>query len=96
MGIQPVHSGALTDGFDRDVPPPMAALFERAAPLRALAAELGEPTPVVAQRYALGLPHLSTVVIGVKNRRELEDALRAEAAGPLPAELAAQITEALR
>jgi aryl-alcohol dehydrogenase-like predicted oxidoreductase len=96
MGIQPVHSGALADGFDRDVPPPMAALFERAAPLRASAAELGEPTAIVAQRYALGLPHVSTVVIGAKNRRELEDALRAEAAGPLPAELAKRIAEALR
>jgi aryl-alcohol dehydrogenase-like predicted oxidoreductase len=96
MGIQPVHSGALSDGFDREVARPMAALFERAAPLRALAAELGESTPIVAQRYALGLPHVSTVVIGVKNRRELEDALRAEAAGPLPADVATQITEALR
>jgi aryl-alcohol dehydrogenase-like predicted oxidoreductase len=95
MGIQPVHSGALSDGFDREVEADMAALFERAAPLRAIAAELGEPTPIVAQRYALGLPHVSTVVIGVKNRRELEDAVRAEAAGPLPAELTARIREAL-
>jgi aryl-alcohol dehydrogenase-like predicted oxidoreductase len=96
MGIQPLHSGALADGFDRDVPAPMAAMFERAAPLRALAAELGESTPIVAQRYALGLPHMSTVVIGVKNRRELEDALRAEASGPLSADLAKRIADALR
>jgi aryl-alcohol dehydrogenase-like predicted oxidoreductase len=96
MGIQPVHSGALSEGFDRDVAPSMAALFERAAPLRAIAAELGESTPIVAQRYALALPHVSTVVIGVKNRRELKEALRAEAAGPLPADLAKQIAEALR
>lgn len=96
MGIQPIHSGALADGFDREVEPAMAALFERAAPFRAIAAELGEPAPVVAQRYALALPHVSTVVIGVKNRRELEDALRAEAAGPLPPELTSRIAEALR
>ncbi len=96
MGIQPVHSGALADGFDREVQPAMADLFERAAPFRALAAELGEPNAIVAQRYALGLPRVSTVVIGVKNRRELEDALRAEAAGPLPADLTKRIAKALR
>jgi len=96
MGIQPVHSGALADGFDREVEPAMAALFAHAAPFRAFAKELGEPAAVVAQRYALGLPHLSTVVIGVKNRRELDDALHAEAAGPLPQELATRIAEALR
>jgi aryl-alcohol dehydrogenase-like predicted oxidoreductase len=91
MGIQPLHSGALTDSFDRFVQPAMAALYTRAAPFRALAAELGESTPILAQRYALGLPHISTVAIGVKNRLELTAALAAEAAGPLPPELMARI-----
>ena len=42
MGIRAVQAGALTAGFDRDVKAshPEAADYERAAPFRALCAEL--------------------------------------------------------
>ena len=41
---------------------------------------------MLAYRYALGMAHVDTVVLGVKNRQELADALAAEAAPPLTRE----------
>ena len=95
VGIQPTHSGALTDAFDRPVQPDMAAFFDRAVPFRALAAELGQSPAYLAHRYALALPGVSTVTLGVKNRAELRQALEAETAGPLPAEIVDRIHTAL-
>ena len=43
----------------------------------------------MAHRYALSLPNIDTVVLGVKNRAELAQCVAAEAAGPLePAQMA--------
>ena len=50
---------------------------------RRLAAERGETAALLAHRYALSMPELATVVLGVKNRAELDECLAAEAAGPL-------------
>ena len=93
MGIRAVQAGALTDAIDRDVPDdhPIAVEFRRAAPLRALAKEAGEPTASLAHRYALSIPGVSTVVLGVKNRTELRECIAAEARGPLEPELIARI-----
>jgi aryl-alcohol dehydrogenase-like predicted oxidoreductase len=96
VGIQPTHSGALTDAFDRPVQPEMQAMYARAEPFRALARELGEATAALAHRYALALPGVSTVTLGVKNRDELRQALDAEAAGPLPAELVRRIQNSVQ
>ncbi|MCD7059325.1 aldo/keto reductase [Pelagibacterium xiamenense] len=88
MGIRAVQAGALTRRFDRDVPEGNRDLpdFDKAAPFRALCAEWGEDPAIVAHRYALGIEGVDTLVLGVKNRAELKDALAAEAAGPLDAE----------
>jgi aryl-alcohol dehydrogenase-like predicted oxidoreductase len=94
VGIQPTHSGALTDAFDRPVAADLAGFFSRAKPFRVLAAELGEPTAELAHRYALSLPSISTVTLGVKNRVELREALAAETAGPLSNDLVARIAAA--
>jgi aryl-alcohol dehydrogenase-like predicted oxidoreductase len=93
LGIRAVQAGALTDAFDRAVPPgePEALDFERAAPLRALAHSLGTDTAVLAHRYALGMKGVDSVILGVKNRTELADCVSMEVAGPLPAELVVQI-----
>ncbi len=98
MGIRAVAAGSLTDTIDRDLPAghPGIADFERAAPLRAIAVELGVSTANLAHRYALTMPGVSTVVLGVKNRAELRDCIAAEAAGPLPAELVRRIDGALQ
>jgi aryl-alcohol dehydrogenase-like predicted oxidoreductase len=93
LGIRAVQAGALTDGIDRDLPDghPARADFGRAAPVRDLARELGESTASLAHRYALSMPGVDTVVLGVKNRAELRDCLAAEARGPLPPEVRQEI-----
>jgi aryl-alcohol dehydrogenase-like predicted oxidoreductase len=46
---------------------------------------------MIAHRYALSLPGVDTVVLGVKNRAELRQCLDAERQGPLEAGLMARI-----
>jgi aryl-alcohol dehydrogenase-like predicted oxidoreductase len=89
MGIRAVQAGALTIAIDRDLHPESAELadYARAAPFRALCAEIGEDPAVIAHRYALGIDGVDTLVIGVKNRAELAQCLAAERQGPLPADL---------
>ena len=89
MGIRAVQAGALTSAIDRAVPPthPEGRDFARAAPFRELCARLGEDPALLAHRYALSMAGVSTVVLGVKNRTELNQCVDAERQGPLPAEL---------
>jgi aryl-alcohol dehydrogenase-like predicted oxidoreductase len=91
MGIRAVQAGALTGAIDRTLSPnhPDARDYERALPFRELCARWGEDPALVAHRYALSIPGVDTLVLGVKNRAELDQAFRAEAAGPMsPAEMA--------
>jgi len=91
MGIRAVQAGALTSAMDRELSPnsPDRADYDRAAGFRALCARWGEDPAYVAHRYALSLPNVDTVVLGVKNRAELAQCVAAEAAGPLaPAQMA--------
>jgi aryl-alcohol dehydrogenase-like predicted oxidoreductase len=67
--------------------------FKRAAPFRALAAELGESTAVLAHRYVLTMEGVDTVVLGVKNREELAECLRAAELGPLPDDLLTRVED---
>jgi aryl-alcohol dehydrogenase-like predicted oxidoreductase len=93
MGIRAVQAGALTAQFDRAVKDshPDAADYRRAAPFRALCAELGVDPALLAHRYALDMDGVDTVVLGVKNRAELAQCLRAEALGSLPTDLRSRI-----
>ncbi|MDR3512380.1 MAG: aldo/keto reductase [Caulobacteraceae bacterium] len=93
MGIRAVQAGALTARLDRPLHPKSAELadYARAAPYRALCADLGEDPAVIAHRYALGMNGVDTLVIGVKNRAELAQCLAAERQGALPADLVARI-----
>ncbi|MDA1001868.1 MAG: aldo/keto reductase [Chloroflexi bacterium] len=97
MGIRAVQAGALTDALDRPLADdhPEMVDFRRAAPLRAIAAELGVSTARLAHRYALSMAGVDTVVLGVKNRAELQDCVAAEADGLLDAELSARIDRAV-
>ncbi len=85
MGIRAVQAGALTAAMDRVVSPsnPDARDYLRAAPFRTLCQMLSEDPATVAYRYALSIEGVDTLVLGVKNRAELRQALDAEAAGPL-------------
>ncbi len=93
LGIRAVQAGALTDAMDRELSADDLDRrdFDRAAPFRDLAREVGEPPAALAHRYALSMPHVGSVVLGVKNRSELAQCVAAAAAGPLPAELVARI-----
>jgi len=88
MGIRAVQAGALTAAIDRELPPdhPEMLDYRRAAGFRRLAAELGMDPADLAHRYALSLD-IDTLVLGVKNRRELAACVAAAEAGPLSAEL---------
>lgn len=93
MGIRAVQGGAFTDVLDRDLPADHGVVvdYNRAGGFRALAAARGESAAALAHRYALTMPGIDTLVLGVKNRVELDDCVRAEAAGPLTAEEMAQV-----
>jgi aryl-alcohol dehydrogenase-like predicted oxidoreductase len=91
MGIRAVQAGALTAAVDRNLSPnsPDRTDYDRAAPFRALCARWGDDPALVAHRYALSLPDIDTVVLGVKNREELAQCVAAEAMGALdPAQMA--------
>jgi aryl-alcohol dehydrogenase-like predicted oxidoreductase len=89
LGIRAVQAGALTDAMDRVLPADDLDRrdFERAAPFRVLARELGQSAAVVAHRYALSLPGVGSVVLGVKNRTELAECVAAAELGPLDSEI---------
>ena len=95
FGIRAVQAGALTAALDRELSPnqPDAKDYERAAPYRALCAAWGEDPAVIAHRYALGMEGVDSLILGVKNRGELAQALAAEAAGPLEAAQIAAIDQ---
>lgn len=98
MGIRAVQAGALTDQVDRDLPPehPTMVDFRRAEPFRTLAQESGMSPALLAHRYALSMPGVDTVVLGVKDRTELRECVAAASAGVLPPDLMQAITEAVR
>ncbi|MBT3870338.1 MAG: aldo/keto reductase [Gammaproteobacteria bacterium] len=82
MGIRAVAAGALATAIDREVKPHSAEArdFQRAAAFRTFAADSSVSPAALAHRYALSMPGVDTVVLGVKNREELNECLQAEAA----------------
>jgi aryl-alcohol dehydrogenase-like predicted oxidoreductase len=96
MGIRAVQAGALTSAIDRPLPADHREMrdYARAAGFRNLAAELGTMPAALAHRYALSLP-VDTVVLGVKNRRELAECVAAAEAGPLPADLVDRVDQSV-
>jgi len=97
MGIRAVQAGALTAALDREVPEdhPERLDYQRSAPFRALARELGASPASLAHRYALSMTGVATVVLGVKNRTELRECMTAEARGVLDPALMARIDAAV-
>lgn len=93
LGVRAAGAGALTSALDRSLPEehPVARDFLRAAPLRDLAQRWGESPAALALRYALAMPGVSSVVLGVKDRSELTESLKAEAKGPLTPERVSQV-----
>ena len=97
LGIRAVQAGALTDAIDRPLPDGHSELadYARAAPFRAIAAEIGKSAAYLAHQYALSIEGVSTVVLGVKNRDELRECIAAEAAAPMDPALMDRIDKAV-
>lgn len=94
FGIRPFAAGSLTATVDRSLPADHPVSVDFAFGQRHLGfltAETGSSLAVVAMRYALSVPGVSTVVTGAKNRAELDDAIVAAQAGPLPSALMERI-----
>jgi aryl-alcohol dehydrogenase-like predicted oxidoreductase len=93
LGIRVVQAGALTRAIDRTMSPnhPEVRDYALAAPFRALCTEIGEDPAAIAHRYAMSMPGVDTIILGVKNRAELEQCVEAEAEGPLEPALMARI-----
>ncbi|MGZ0188640.1 MAG: aldo/keto reductase, partial [Alphaproteobacteria bacterium] len=85
FGIRAVQGGALTDALDRDLPSDHGVVvdYRNTAKFRALARELSVSAAALAQRYALTIEGIDTVVLGCKNREELFQCIDAAEAGPL-------------
>jgi aryl-alcohol dehydrogenase-like predicted oxidoreductase len=98
IGIRALAAGALTDRFDRDLPRdhPAMADYQRAATFRLMARESGESPASLAYRYALSIPGVDTVSLGVKNRIELRESLQAAQRGPLTDDLTTSIEAQIR
>jgi len=96
MGIRAVQAGALTSAIDRPLPDdhPEMRDYVRAAGFRRLAGKLGVTPALLAHRYALSLD-VDTLVLGVKNRRELAECVAAAEAGPLSPELLTRIDQSV-
>jgi aryl-alcohol dehydrogenase-like predicted oxidoreductase len=93
MGIRAVQAGALTDAIDRPLPDdhPEVLDYHRAAAYRTLAKELGMSAADLGHRYAMSMAGVDTVVLGIKNRAELQQCLDAAEKGPLSLEIMARV-----
>ena len=88
LAIRAVQAGALTSGMDRKPHPSGMDKadfidFERALPFRNLAKEWGESPASLAHRYALSVEKVGSVILGIKNRKELQECIDAESKGKL-------------
>jgi aryl-alcohol dehydrogenase-like predicted oxidoreductase len=83
LAIRAVQAGALTSEMDRK---PHDSGFDgldfddyiKARPFREIADEWNVSPAKLAHKYALSVPGLSSVILGVKNRKELAECVEAE------------------
>jgi L-galactose dehydrogenase/L-glyceraldehyde 3-phosphate reductase len=78
VALRVLDGGALTGA---NVPPALAALAD----------ETGHSVPVLALRFALSNTAISTALVGFSDAGQIDAAVAAAAAGPLPTEMLARI-----
>jgi len=100
LGIRAVQAGALTIKMDRE--PHVSGFdikdfedYDRAEPFRVLADKWEISPSLLAHRYALSVDEVSSVILGVKNRKELLECIEAEVNGKLTLEQVTKIEEVL-
>ena len=69
--------------------------YDKAEPFRNLASEWKMNPSILAHRYALSVREVSSVILGVKNRKELLDCIEAESLGGLDQDQISAIDTAL-
>ena len=100
LGIRAVQAGALTSQMDREPHKSGRDVkdfedYVRAEPFREFAKEYGDTPSHLAHRYALSIDKISSIILGVKNRKELLECLDAELMEPLTEEEIDQINTVL-
>ena len=100
LGIRAVQAGALTLKMDRKPHPSGFDIrdfedYDKAEPFRKLASEWKMNPSTLAHRYALSAEKVSSVILGVKNRSELLDCIKAESLGELNQDQISTIDTAL-
>ena len=100
LGIRAVQAGALTLKMDREPHPSGFDVrdfedYDKAEPFRKLASEWKMNPSTLAHRYALSAEKVSSVILGVKNRSELLDCIKAESLGELNQDQISTIDTAL-
>jgi aryl-alcohol dehydrogenase-like predicted oxidoreductase len=100
LGIRAVQAGALTLEMDREPHPSGFDIkdfedYDKAEPFRKLASEWKMNPSILAHRYALSVEKVSSVILGVKNRKELLDCIEAESLGELDQDQISEIDTAL-
>ena len=100
LGIRAVQAGALTLKMDREPHPSGFDIrdfedYDKAEPFRKLASEWKMNPSTLAHRYALSAEKVSSVILGVKNRSELLDCIKAESLGALNQDQISTIDTAL-
>ena len=83
LAIRAVQAGALTSFMDREPHPSGMDKadfddFDRALPFRQLANKWNESPASLAHRYTLSVKKVSSVILGIKNRKELKECIEAE------------------
>jgi len=104
MGLvagSPLQQGWLAKRYGekvRDDPPAWLSPQRREQLLRlyAYVDELGLTLPEVALRFVLSNPDLDTVLMGARSVEEVEENVRAAEAGPLPADVLAELDDIWR
>lgn len=91
LAIRAVQAGALTNSMDRV--PHISGFdiedfkdFKKALPFRKFAEKMNESPSSLAHRYALSQDKVGSVILGVKNRKELIECIKAEEDGILDKE----------
>ena len=100
LGIRAVQAGALTLKMDREPHPSGFDIrdfedYDKAEPFRKLASEWKMNPSTLAHRYALSAEKVSSVILGVKNRSELLDCIKAESLGEIKQDQISTIDTAL-
>ena len=98
LGIRAVGAGSLCDVIDRVLAPdhPVLVQWQQAQRFRGIAKENGMSAACLAHRYAVGMEGVHSVVLGVKNRQELDECCAAAREGALGVQLQRDIEAALR